>query len=79
MIKDNQKYFNRIHLLVDAILVAVSYMLAWYFKFASPFSNIDPSIGVLSRQTYFQALYIIVPGYVLLYYYFVIYEESNDS
>ncbi|MBO5208811.1 MAG: undecaprenyl-phosphate glucose phosphotransferase [Lachnospiraceae bacterium] len=79
MIKDNQKYFNRIHLLVDAIVVAISYMLAWYLKFASPFSNIDPSIGVLSRQTYFQALYIIVPGYVLLYYYFSLYTPKRAT
>lgn len=79
MIKDNQKYFNRIHLLVDAIVVAISYMLAWYLKFASPFSNIDPSIGVLSRQTYFQALYFIVPGYVLLYYYFNLYTPKRAT
>lgn len=79
MIKDNQKYFNRIHLLVDAIVVAVSYMLAWYLKFASPFSNVDPSIGVLSRQTYFQALYFIVPGYVLLYYYFNLYTPKRAT
>ncbi len=29
MIKDNQKYFNRLHLLMDAVVVAVSYLLAW--------------------------------------------------
>ena len=29
MIKDNQKVFNRLHLLVDAIVVIVSYLLAW--------------------------------------------------
>lgn len=27
MIKDNQKYFNRLHLLVDAGIVAISYLL----------------------------------------------------
>ncbi|MBQ6805892.1 MAG: undecaprenyl-phosphate glucose phosphotransferase [Lachnospiraceae bacterium] len=79
MIKDNQKYFNRIHLLVDAIVVAISYILAWYLKFASPFSNIDPSVGVLSRQTYFEALYVIVPGYVLLYYYFSLYTPKRAT
>lgn len=79
MIKDNQKYLNRIQLLVDGIIVAISYMLAWYLKFESPFSNIDPSIGVLSRQTYFQALYVIVPGYVLLYYYFNLYTPKRAT
>ncbi len=79
MIKDNQKYFNRIHLLVDAIVVALSYILSWYLRFESPFSNIDPSVGVLSMHTYFQALYIIVPGYVLLYYYFSLYSPKRAT
>ena len=47
MIKDNQKYFNRLHVVLDALVVAASYMLAWYLKFASPFSDTDQSIGVL--------------------------------
>lgn len=68
MIKDNQKYFNRIHLLVDAVVVAISYMLAWWIKFESIFAETDPTINALSMGTYFQALYFIIPGYVLLYY-----------
>lgn len=79
MIKDNQKYFNRIHLFVDGLVVAISYMLAWYLRFESSFFYNDPSIGVLSIQTYFQALYIIVPGYVLLYYYFNLYTPKRAT
>ena len=51
MIKDNQKYFNRLHVVLDALLVAASYMLAWYIRFASPISDIDASVGVLSMAT----------------------------
>lgn len=79
MIKDNQKYFNRIHLFVDGLVVAISYMLAWYIRFESSFFYNDPTIGVLSIQTYFQALYIIVPGYVLLYYYFNLYTPKRAT
>ncbi len=79
MIKDNQKYFNRIHIFVDALVVAISYVLAWYLKFESPFSNVDPSIGVLSRETYFQALYILVPGYLVLYSYFNLYTPKRAT
>lgn len=68
MIKDNQKYFNRLHLLIDALVVAISYMLAWYLKFESVFAETAPGVNALSMQTYFKALYFIVPGYVLLYY-----------
>lgn len=77
MIKDNQKYFNRLHLILDAVVVAVSYMFAWYLKFASPFSDIDPTIGGLSMRTYFEMLYFIVPGYVILCYYFNLYAPKR--
>ena len=79
MIKDNQKYFNRLHVVLDAVVVAASYMLAWYLKFASPFSDIDASVGVLSMRTYFQMLYVIVPGYIVLYYYFNLYTPKRAT
>ena len=79
MIKDNQKYFNRLHVVLDAIVVAASYMLAWYLKFASPFSNIDKTVGVLSMGTYFNMLYVIVPGYLILYYCFNLYTPKRAT
>lgn len=79
MIKDNQKYFNRLHVVLDAVIVSVSYMLAWYLKFASPFSDIDPSVGVLRMQTYFEMLYFIVPGYLILYYAFNLYTPKRAT
>lgn len=79
MIKDNQKYFNRLHVVLDAVVIAASYMLAWYLKFASPFSDIDASVGVLSMGTYFQMLYVIVPGYIVLYYYFNLYTPKRAT
>ena len=42
MIKDNQKVFNRLHLVVDAIVVLISYLLAWYIKFATGFADSEP-------------------------------------
>lgn len=79
MIKDNQKYFNRLHVVLDAFIIAASYMLAWYLKFASPFSDIDQSVGVLSMRTYFQMLYVIVPGYLILYYSFNLYTPKRAT
>lgn len=79
MIKDNQKYFNRLHVVLDAVIVAASYMLAWYLKFASPFSDIDPTVGVYSVQTYFEMLYVIVPGYLILYYEFNLYTPKRAT
>lgn len=79
MIKDNQKYFNRLHVVLDAVIIAVSYMLAWYIRFASPISDIDASVGVLSMATYFKMLYVIVPGYLMLYYNFNLYTPKRAT
>ena len=66
MIKDNQKYFNRLHLLIDALIVAGSYMLSWYLKFEGPYA--DKTKGALEMGFYFSALYFLVPSYIVLYY-----------
>lgn len=79
MIKDNQKYFNRLHVVLDAVIVAASYMLAWYLKFASPFSDIDPNVGALSMGTYFEMLILIVPGCLILYYTFNLYTAKRAT
>ena len=79
MIKDNQKYFNRLHVVLDAIVVTVSYMLAWYLKFASPISNSDPNVGALSMGTYFEMLILIVPGCLILYYTFNLYTAKRAT
>ncbi|WWR15317.1 undecaprenyl-phosphate glucose phosphotransferase [Lachnospiraceae bacterium JLR.KK008] len=79
MIKDNQKYFNRLHLLIDAVIVACSYMLAWYLKFESVFATKRLGVGVLGMETYFYALYFIVPGYIILYYSFNMYTSKRTA
>lgn len=79
MIKDNQKYFNRVHVLIDALVIILSYALAWYLKFVGPFSDNDPQIGALQWQTYFELLYFIVPGYLILYYYFNMYTPKRAT
>ncbi len=78
MIKDNQKVFNRLHVIMDALLIAVSYILAWYLKFFI-FYNEVPGTGKLSMHQYFQALWFIVPGYILLYYFLGVYTPKRTS
>lgn len=79
MIKDNQKYFNRLHVVLDAVTIAVSYILAWYLRFASPLSNIDENVGVLPTRTYFEMLLLIVPGFLILYYNFNLYTPKRAT
>ena len=69
MIKDNQKYFNRLHLLVDAVVVAISYLFAWYLKFCTILADTEPGAGALDMGTYFGFLYFLVPEYIILYFF----------
>ncbi len=77
LIKDNQKYFNRLHLFIDGVVTAVAYILAWYLKFESGIIAMEAGTGFYSMETYFTALYVIVPGYVFLYYIFQLYTPKR--
>ncbi len=78
MIKENQKFFNRLQVLLDAAIVAVSYVFAWFVKFRV-LDNGDAAVGALSMGQYFNMLYFIVPGYVILYYLFHLYNSKRDT
>lgn len=79
MIKDNQKLFNRLHLVVDAVVVAISYLLAWYIKFCTTFADTEPGAGALDMGTYFSFLYFVVPEYIILYYFFNMYAPKRGT
>ncbi len=66
MIRDNQKYFNRLQVILDAVIIAGSYVLSWLIKFEGPFA--DSRAGAYTMEFYLSALYFIVPGYITLYY-----------
>ena len=63
MIKENQKHFNRLQVLIDAFVIIVSYVAAWVIKFQI-ISNDD---GALSTGTYMLALPITAVVYLGLY------------
>ena len=75
MIKDNQQHLNRLHVLIDALVVAASYAFAWWLKFSS--GIVEHEIGVLSFQFYMKLLILIVPLYILLYYAFNLYTAKR--
>ena len=64
MIKENQKHFNRLQVVIDAFVIALSYFLAWVIKFYVPFLNDNE--GRLPFRVYMSALLFIVPGYLIL-------------
>ncbi|MCR1839443.1 undecaprenyl-phosphate glucose phosphotransferase [Murimonas intestini] len=74
MIKDNQKYFNRLHVVIDAFVIAASYLLAWFIQFEF---IVDETTGKLPVGTYMSALIFVVPGLLLLYYAFNLYTPKR--
>ncbi|MCD8362974.1 MAG: undecaprenyl-phosphate glucose phosphotransferase [Lachnospiraceae bacterium] len=72
MIKDNQRYFNRLQVVVDALVICVSYVLSWVFKFLV---LRDPR--GLSFQQYMLTLVGIVPLYLVLYLAFNLYTPKR--
>lgn len=77
MIKDNQQYFNRLHVIMDALVIAGSYILAWYLWIGRNRNDGGAPVGVLDMGIYFSALYFVVPGYLILYYWFRLYSPKR--
>lgn len=75
MIKDNQKLLNKIHLLMDALVIITSYVLAWVIRFEIG----EASGGVLPKESYFATLLVIVPGYLFLYSAFQLYTPKRTT
>jgi len=77
VIKDNQKYFNRLQVLIDACVIAVSYWLAWFLKFEAHISFFRESVKSLTFQQYMMPLVLIIPGYLILYSAFNLYTPKR--
>ena len=64
MIRDNQRLINRLTLIIDGLVIVISYLFAYFLKFESGLLLYDEGLSV---QTYMTALYFLVPGYLILY------------
>ena len=71
MIKNNQRMLNKAQVCMDAGIIGATYFFSWYLRFKSGFFVQD--VGVLPAKTYFSALFLIIPGYLLLYSIFQLY------
>ena len=74
MIKDNQKYFNRLHVLIDAFIIGSSYVLAWLINIRLLTS---PEVGVYPASVYMLVLLPLIPGMLLLYSAFGLYTPKR--
>lgn len=76
MIKNNQSSLNRLHVVLDAVVTAFSYLLAWYIVIGSGWAH---QLGkrTLEPGFYFGALAVIIPVYLVLYLFFNLYTPKR--
>lgn len=67
MIKDNQTRLNRLHVLLDALVIATAYVFSWFITLKSGLFGADPEAGILPTWFYMRVLVVIIPVYLLLY------------
>jgi Undecaprenyl-phosphate glucose phosphotransferase len=77
MIKDNQKVFNRLLVVMDALITGASFILSYFIKFY--ILENGPSLGVLPVTSYIELLILIVPAYILLYYQCNVYTPKRTA
>nr|WP_294530695.1 undecaprenyl-phosphate glucose phosphotransferase [uncultured Blautia sp.] len=75
MIKDNQKNFSLLHVVIDACIIVLAYFLAWAVRFIGPFAA--TAVRTRSFEQYMSALLFIVPAYLMLYHAFSLYEPMR--
>ena len=64
------------HVVIDAFVIAASYLLAWLIRFYDQLTG--PSlIGILPFERYMFALVFIVPGFLILYQAFNLYSPKR--
>ncbi|MDF2542715.1 MAG: putative rane protein [Herbinix sp.] len=72
MIKDNQKMLNRIHVILDALVIVISYLVSYYLRFYSPLKQIAlltlENKRFLSLPVYARNLIYVLPVYLIIYY-----------
>ena len=74
MIKDKQKQLNQLQVLFDGIVIALAYFLAWYFAIKNPI--FPEGHGVLAPRVYFLIALALLPGYLILYWFFGLYPSQ---
>ena len=86
MIKENQKLLNLLHIIVDAVIIAVSFILSYSLRFDDGWSPlvryhiIPASIGyVRPLEDYITMLIFLVPCYIIIYNFCDLYNPKRTS
>lgn len=83
MIKENQKYLNWLHVVIDAVVIYCSFCLSYYIRFKNPLtvyllSYIFPPVTFWRLLPQYQPiLLVLVPVYLILYAKFNLYKPKR--
>ena len=75
MLKDNEKNFSRLHMIIDAIVLVLSYFLAWLIRFVGPMAA--TAVRTRSFQQYMLMLVFIVPVTVVVSGFHIVYSHAD--
>lgn len=77
MIKDNQKILNRLMILIDAFLIAFTFIGSYFFKFYILLNG--PGPGVLPVSEYNKMIMVLVPLFLVVFSLFGVYEPMRTT
>ena len=75
MIKENQKLLNLIHLIIDALIIVASFIMAYYLRFNVKYSPLiklhiikEPFGYYFPMSKYMEMLLFLIPFYIIAYF-----------
>lgn len=74
MIKENQKILNLIHIVIDAIIISLTYFIAYHIRVKSDFIEYRES---MSFEHYIKYIFVVILLYLFLYYTFKVYTPQR--
>ena len=76
MIEKNQKYFNNLLGIMDALVIFGTYWFAWYLRYRSPVFSVN-SVEAVSFSEYMTALFFIIPLIIIMYWAAGLYRSNR--
>lgn len=74
MIRENQKYLNKLQVIMDMTIIVISFLLAYYLRFYI----LDGSMSMMFKQSFIPIL-ISLPIYLILYNVFDLYSPKRTQ
>ena len=75
MIRENQKYLNRLQIFLDLIIILISFLIAYYIRFY----QMDDAIHSLTFEQNLRPILLSIPLYLLFYNIFDIYSTRRTK